>query len=192
LRTLRLKNLRLDQLPPIVNVSEEAKNKHRIRAVPLNDTALSAIRELLALAGERGSVEPEHYLIAFRLKKGTYAPERPASPYFIRTTFRAIGRACGLRWVTPTNFRHQAITKLLESGTPDETVRAIAGHVSQRAMSYYSHIRIEAKKIARDRLHPLAEEGKLASGQRDADSFGLFKGYACGTGRRQSVILLGN
>jgi integrase len=169
LRTLRLKNLRLDQLPPIVNVSEEAKNKHRIRAVPLNDTALSAIRELLALAGERGSVEPEHYLIAFRLKKGTYAPERPASPYFMRTAFRAIGRACGLGWVTPTKFRHQAITKLLESGAPDETVRAIAGHVSQRAMSYYSHIRIEAKKIALDRLHPLAEEGKSASGQRDAD-----------------------
>jgi hypothetical protein len=36
-------------------------------------------------------------------------------------------------------------------------------------MSYYSHIRIEAKKIALDRLHPVAEEGKSASGQRDAD-----------------------
>ncbi len=172
LRTLRLKNVRLDHLPPIVNVSEEAKNKHRIRAVPLNDTALSAIRGLLALARERGSVEPEHYLIAHRLKNGTYVPERPASPYFIRTAFRAIGSACGLRWVTPTKFRHQAITKLLESGAPDETVRAIAGHVSQRAMSYYSHIRIEAKKIALDRLHPLAEEGKSAS-KREGVEFPL-------------------
>jgi integrase len=83
-----------------------------------------------------------------------YVPERPASPYFIRTAFRAIGEACGLRWVTPTTFRHQAITKLLESGAPDETVRAIAGHVLQRAMSYYSHIRVEAKKVALDRLEP--------------------------------------
>ena len=163
LRMLRLENLRLDQLPPMVNVAEEAKNKHRIRAVPLNDTALSAVRQLLVLARQRGSVDPKHYLIAFRLKKGTYVPERPASPYFIRTAFRAIGKACGMRWVTPTHFRHQAITKLLESGAPDETVRAIAGHVSQRAMSYYSHIRIEAKKIALDRLQPLPKKTKTAS-----------------------------
>ena len=145
--------------------------------MPLNDTALSAIRGLLALAQERGSVEPEHYLIAYRLKNGTYVPERPASPYFLRTAFRAIGSACGLRWVTPTKFRHQAITKLLESGAPDETVRAIAGHVSQRAMSYYSHIRIEAKKIALDRLHPLAEEGKLAS-KREGVEFPLLSELA--------------
>jgi integrase len=165
LRMLRLENVRLDQTPPIINVAGEAKNKHRLRAVPLNDTALAAIREMLVIAHERGSVEPKHYLIAFRLKNGTYVPERPASPYFIRTAFRAIGRACNLRWVTPTNFRHQAITKLLESGAPDETVRAIAGHVSHRAMSYYSHIRIEAKKTALDRLQPMPKEVEAAGNQ---------------------------
>ena len=162
LRTLRLENLRLKQVPPTVHVAEAAKNKHRIRAVPLNETALAAVLDLLVLARERGSIEPSHYLIAYRMKNGVYVPERPASPYFIRTTFRAIGRACSLRWVTPTTFRHQAITKLLESGAPDETVRAIAGHVSQRAMSYYSHIRIEAKKVALDRLEPLPKEVKRA------------------------------
>src|ERR1700731_255557 len=166
LRTLRLENLRLNQVPPKVNVSEAAKNKHRIRAVPLNETALAAIRELLLLARERGSIEPGHHTIAFRHKNGTYVPKRPASPYFVRTAFRAIGRACGLRWVTPTTFRHQAITKLLESGAPDETVRAIAGHVSQRAMSYYSHIRIEAKKVALDRLEPLPKGVKPASSRK--------------------------
>jgi integrase len=154
LRTLRLENLQLNEVPPKINVSENVKNKHRMRAVPLNATALAAVGNLLVLAGERGSTEPRHHLIAFRTKKKVYVPERPASPYFIRTAFRAIGRACGLRWVTPTSFRHQAITKLLESGAPDETVRAIAGHVSQRTLSYYSHIRIEAKKVALDRLEP--------------------------------------
>jgi integrase len=160
LRTLRLENLRLNHVPPTVNVAATAKNKHRMRAVPLNETALAAIRDLLLLARERGSTEPSHHLIAFRTKKRVYVPERPASTYFIRSAFRAIGRACGLTWVKPTSFRHQAITKLLESGAPDETVRAIAGHVSQRAMSYYSHIRIEAKKIALDRLQLLPEEVK--------------------------------
>ena len=169
LRTLRLENLQLNHVPPTsLNISQTAKNKHRMRAVPLNETALAAIRDLLLLARERGSTEPSHHLIAFRTKKRAYVPERPATAYFIRTAFRAIGRACGLRWVTPTSFRHQAITKLLESGAPDETVRAIAGHVSQRAMSYYSHIRIEAKKVALDRLEPLAKEPQTKSARKGA------------------------
>lgn len=53
LRTLRLENLRLNQVPPTVKVSEAAKNKHRMRAVPLNETALAAIRDLLVLARAR-------------------------------------------------------------------------------------------------------------------------------------------
>jgi integrase len=175
LRTLRLENLRLSQVPPKVNVSVAAKNKHRMRAIPLNETALAAIRELLVLARERGSIEPSHYLIAYRMKNGVYVPERPASPYFIRTAFRAIGRTCGLRWVTPTTFRHQAITKLLESGAPDETVRAIAGHVSKRAMSYYSHIRIEAKKVALDRLEPPRKEAAKSALPRKGAAFPLLK-----------------
>ena len=160
LRALRLENLQLNQVPPTINVLENVKNKHRMRSVPLNATAFTAIHNLLVLARERGSTEPRHHLIAFRTKKRVYVPEQPASPYFIRTAFRAIGRACGLPWVTPTSFRHQAITKLLESGAPDETVRAIAGHVSQRTLSYYSHIRIEAKKAALDRLGPAARKPK--------------------------------
>jgi len=101
---------------------------------------------------------PEHYLIPFRVKKGTYDPKRPASPYFIRSSFRRIARLCGLKWVTPTTFRHQAITKLLESGALDETVRAIACQVSEKAMRYNSHIRIEAKTEAVRRLERSARK----------------------------------
>lgn len=152
LRTLRLEHLRLDLDPPLIRVPVTVKNGYRVRSVPLNEIALAAVRGLVVQAKERGSVEPRHYLIPFRMKKGIYDPERPASPYFIRTSFRTIARACGLDWLTPRCFRHQAITKLLESGAPDETVRAIAGHNSERAIRYYSHIRIEAKRDAVDRL----------------------------------------
>lgn len=48
--------------------------------------------------------------------------------------------------------RRRTSLKLLESGAPDETVRAIAGHNSERAIRYYSHIRIEAKREAVDLL----------------------------------------
>jgi integrase len=113
---------------------------------------LGAVRGLIAQANERGCSEPHHYLIPFRIKTGLFNPNRPASPCFIRSAFRSIRRAAGLSWVTPTTFRHQAITKLLESGAPDETVRAIAGHGTEKAMKYYSHIRIHAKKAAVDLL----------------------------------------
>ena len=162
LRTLRLENLRLEQNPPVVQVPETVKNRHRVRSVPLNATAQEAIQELVTQARDRGSNEPHHYVIAFCTKKGVYDPQRPASPVFIRSAFRSIARSCGLSWVTPRTLRHQAITKLLESGVPDETVRAIAGHVSEKAMRYYSHIRIEAKKAAVDRLEPPPQNHKRA------------------------------
>lgn len=162
LRTLRLEHLRLTQHPPVILVPTNVKNRNRVRSVPLNGTAFAAVQELLVLARERGSCEPQHYLIPFRLKKGLYDPTRPASSCFIRKTFRSIAKASDLPWVTPSTFRHQAITKLLESGAPDETVRAIAGHGTEKAMKYYSHIRIEAKKQAVDRLEPAAAAPKIS------------------------------
>jgi integrase len=154
LRTLRMEHLRLDLDPPLIRIPVTVKNRFRVRSVPLNDIALNAVRDLIAQAKERGSVEPHHYLIPFRIKNGLYDPNFPASPFFIRTSFRSIARSCGLGWVTPRCFRHQAITKLLESGAPDETVRSIAGHNSEKAIRYYSHIRIEAKRDAVALLTP--------------------------------------
>jgi integrase len=165
LRTLRLEHLRLDREPALIQLPDTVKNSHRVRAVPLNKHALAAATALVELAKDRGSEEPRHYLISFRVKTGLYDPSRPASPCFIRSAFRAIAKASGLSWVTPTTFRHQAITKLLESGAPDETVRSIAGHVSEKAMRYYSHIRIEAKKAAVDRLQmaPIPKKKDVSS-----------------------------
>jgi integrase len=41
--------------------------------------------------------------------------------------------------------RHTLITKLAESGASDETIIAIAGHISRQMLSRYAHIRTEAK-----------------------------------------------
>jgi integrase len=166
LRTLRLEHLRLDLDPPLIRIPVTVKNRFRVRSVPLNDIALKAIRDLIAQAKERGSVEPHHYLIPFRIKNGLYDPNLPASPFFIRTSFRSIARSCDLGWVTPRCFRHQAITKLLESGAPDETVRAIAGHNSEKSIRYYSHIRIEAKRDAVALLTPSQAKAKPARARK--------------------------
>jgi integrase len=173
LRTLRLGDLRLMQDPPVIQVPATVKNSNRVRGIPLNEVALTAVRDLVSRAKECGSSEPEHYLIPFRIKKGKYDPTRSASPFFIRSAFRAIAQACGLAWVTPSTFRHQAITKLLESGTPDETVRAIAGHGTEKAMKYYSHIRISAKKEAVDRLNPTSTRSTIKSSLKQTGTLPL-------------------
>ena len=46
------------------------------------------------------------------------------------------------------DLRHHAITELAESQASDRTVMSIAGHVSQRMLAHYSHVRIEAKRKA--------------------------------------------
>ena len=186
LRTMKLEHLHLSQRPPVILVPETVKNRHRVRSVPLNETALVAVREMVALARARGSSEPHHYLVPFRIKIGTYDPSRPASSSFIRASFRGIAKAASLGWVTPTTFRHQAITKLLESGAPEETVRAIAGHVTEKAMKFYSHIRIEAKKEAVDLLAPQPHKLKSPKVPGPIKAFPLLNNIK-GTARRLGI-----
>ena len=50
------------------------------------------------------------------------------------------------------DLRHHTITELAESQTSDRTVMAIAGHVSQRMLAHYSHVRIDATRKALDAL----------------------------------------
>jgi integrase len=56
--------------------------------------------------------------------------------------------------------RYTLVTELAESGTGDEVIMSIAGHVSRAMLSRYSHVRMEAKRRALD---------EIASRQRAAD-----------------------
>jgi len=46
------------------------------------------------------------------------------------------------------DLRHTAISALGEAGVPDRVIMDIAGHVSQRMLRRYSHIQLEAKRVA--------------------------------------------
>jgi hypothetical protein len=51
---------------------------------------------------------------------------------------------------------HTAITKLAESAASEQTIMAIAGHVSRRMLEHYSHIRMAAKRTAVEAIaHPV-------------------------------------
>lgn len=125
---------------------EGAKNEHRIRVIPLNSTALRAAEHLLKRATRLGSVEPHHYLLPFRVKKGTYDPDRPTKGW--RYALRELLTRANIR-ISFYSFRHHAITKLLENPkVSEETAEAIAGHISSRMKKRYSHVRLEVRREA--------------------------------------------
>ena len=46
------------------------------------------------------------------------------------------------------DLRQTAITELAEAGASDATLKAIAGHITQEMIEYYSHVRMQAKREA--------------------------------------------
>jgi Phage integrase family len=155
LRNLQLRHVYLDQDPPTIHIPDgKVKNEFRARVVPLNAVAVKQARRIVERSKSLGAWHPEHYIFPFRVKRGSYDVSRPASPYFIRSAFRSMRRMTGLDWLQPRNFRNQIITKLFESGAPDETIMSIAGHQSIKMSRYYSRIRITAKAEALNAICP--------------------------------------
>jgi site-specific recombinase XerD len=155
LRHLQMKHVFLEQQPATIHIPDsKVKNEFRARVVPLNAVAAKQARRIVERAKRLGAWHPDHYIFPFRLKPGTYDVARPASPYFIRSAFRTMRKTTGLEWLQPRNFRNQIITKLFESGAPDETIMSIAGHQSIKMSRYYSRIRITAKAEALNAICP--------------------------------------
>jgi len=145
LRNLRLRDIDLTTRTLFVKVG---KNRFRIRAIPLNETATWAVTRLLARAARLGSVSPEHYLLPKRISGQHFEPSQPASRWAWRTAWRKLTEQAGLKGLRPHDLRHHAITKLAESQASEQTIMAIAGHVSREMLEHYSHIRLEAKRKA--------------------------------------------
>jgi integrase len=163
LRFIRLRHVFLrdeDEISEVYISSEGTKNNCRPRKIALNSTAKWALVQLYKRALQLGSSQPDHFLLPYRCNRDKNAPlaadgkrlkwdpTRPAAKGFHRRSWGKLRDGTGQASVTPHKFRHQAITRLLENGARPETVRAIAGHVTQQMMEYYSHIRREAQHEA--------------------------------------------
>jgi integrase len=133
------------------------------RVVPLTDVAKSAFARLRARAESFRPVEPSHYVFATFVPKFTFSGRRvigyqvtefdPTTPQKSwRSAWRTLTKKAGLPGFRFHDLRHCAITQLAESGTPDSTIMAIAGHVSRRMLERYSHVRMEAKRKAMEAL----------------------------------------
>lgn len=160
---LQLKHIFLDHQPPKIHINDtKVKNEFRARVIPLNSPALEAMTKLVERAKRLGAYGPNHYVIPFGLARGQYDVQRPASRTFMRNKFLQVREAAGLPWLQARNFRNQLITRLFESGAPDETIMSIAGHSSIRMSRFYSRIRIEAKSEALNALGTPTEKPKTA------------------------------
>ena len=151
------------------------------RLIPLNANAYNAIRRLRERAQMLFGADLQADWHVFPSAEGYSKPDptKPMSGW--RSAWRSLTRAvacpsceklqnpsticcsakcgaeiaklksstAGLRF---HDLRHHAITELAESQASDRTVMSIAGHVSQRMLAHYSHVRIEAKRKALDAL----------------------------------------
>jgi integrase len=59
------------------------------------------------------------------------------------------------------DLRHTAISALGEAGVPDRVIMDIAGHVSPRMLRRYSHIQLEAKRVAIQALSVIRRDKQL-------------------------------
>ena len=78
-----------------------------------------------------------------------------------RTAWRKLTKAAGLAGLRFHDLRHHAITELAESQVSDQTIMAIAGHVSQKMLARYSHVRSEARRQAVMALSARPTKSKL-------------------------------
>jgi len=124
------------------------------RVLPLNRDAWDAIMELWRRSQITGGCEPRHYVFP-ACENGNFDFSKPQKSW--RSAWRSLRNAAGLPTLRFHDLRHHAITELAESQASDQTIMAIAGHVSREMLSHYSHVRLDTKRKALDGLSQQGE-----------------------------------
>jgi integrase len=164
---------------------KKSKTEAGERVIPLNGDACEVILVLYRRSQALGGFDPSHFLFT-ACEKANIDPTRPMKSW--RTAWRHLTRSiqcsdCGLLQnpaktcfkcksdirnpKSPFNgfrfhdLRHQAITELAGSKASDQTIMSIAGHISNKMLQHYSHVRMDAKRNALDALamKPGSKEG---------------------------------
>ena len=115
------------------------------RLIPMNGETMEIVALLRDRAKGFNGTEPKHYVFP-ACEHGHVDPTRHQKSF--RTAWRRLTKAAGLPGLRFHDLRHHAITELAESQVSDQTIMAIAGHVSQKMLARYSHVRSEARRQA--------------------------------------------
>jgi integrase len=153
IRTLRWSQVDFEKRTVIVGRSKTRAGTGRV--IPLNQPAFDALAKW---AGRLVEANAEDYVFPAceaagieraHPDKERIDPSRPITSW--RSAWQAALRRAGLR-LRFHDLRHTCITKLAESQASEQTLMAIAGHVSRKMIEHYSHIRMEAKRVALDAI----------------------------------------
>jgi integrase len=130
------------------------------RVIPLNSVAYNA---LVRWAGRFPDAKQEDYVFPacedarLDCRKPNLSNVDPACPIKSwRTAWRRALTDAGLQ-MRFHDLRHCCITKLSESQASEQTIMAIAGHLSRTMLEHYSHIRMAAKRTALDGIAKQAQ-----------------------------------
>jgi integrase len=151
MRACEIKSLRwydIDFLAGTVTI-RRSKTQAGQRLIPLNEDALSAMRELYGRASAIGGTNPDHCVFP-ACENERFVATTPQKSW--RSAWRSLRKAAGIPALRFHDLRHHAITELAESQASDATIMAIAGHLSQQMLEHYSHVRLDLKRKALDGL----------------------------------------
>ena len=161
-------------------VIRRSKTKAGQRAIPLNNDAIAALARLRQRSEALGASAPDHFVFP-ACERNIIDPTHPQKTWrtawrsLVKEAAKYIGKEAArvaldagkgikgavgawkraaepLRGLRFHDLRHQAITELAESGAPDATLMALAGHLSREMMEHYSHVRMAAKRDALEKL----------------------------------------
>jgi integrase len=153
IRTLRWSQIDFEKRT--VSVGRAKTQAGSGRVIPLNQPTFDA---LVKWAGRLVESDADDYVFpaceAAGIERENPDRERidPSQPIKSwRSAWRAALKRSGLQ-LRFHDLRHTCITKLAESQASEQTLMAIAGHVSRSMIEHYSHIRMEAKRTATDAI----------------------------------------
>lgn len=154
LRTMQWRQVDLLEKHLVVGKSKTRGGEGRL--IPLNREAYNALVEWRR---EFDNPLPSHYVFPTErygldgddgMKSGTVAvwnrdPEKPIGSW---KTAWGVCRDLAKVECRLHDLRHTFVSRLAEGQAPDQTIMALAGHMSRKMMERYSHVRNEAKRNA--------------------------------------------
>jgi len=133
-----------------VQVGRAKSRRGAGRVIPMNGDLHDLLAAQVAWLAEKfGPVQPAWYLFPFSNRVQPVDPSRPITT--IKSAWESVREDAKVE-CRFHDLRHTAVTKLAEEGVPDSTMKALAGHVHEKMLERYSHIRMKAKRSAVEAL----------------------------------------
>ncbi len=119
------------------------------RTIPLNPDVQNALLEHREWFVARFGIADPNWYIFPTGRSNKLDPTRPVTT--LKTAWSNVRKRAGVAGRLHDT-RHTFITELAESGAGDQTIMDLAGHVSPQMVKHYSHIRMETKRDAVEKV----------------------------------------